>query len=149
MQELGIAEWETIVVALLHDALEDSFLLIPEVFERIFGASVALSLRRLQKEPREGYYERLRTMGTARDLLVKLADRLHNLRTLGECTQEKQCRVVRDTRERIIPLAGRLIEELPDAEKWRGEYLRDEIQKLCNIIPAVAVTSDAIVTAVS
>ena len=131
MKELKIGDWKVIVLGLLYDTLEDSFLMSPWVLEKIFGADVAISVRRLTKEDKEGYLDRLRTFGTSRDLMVKLVDRLHNLRTLSSCSKEKRRKQIAETRTEYLSLADRLIIMLPAEEKWRGIYIKEQIESLC------------------
>jgi GTP diphosphokinase / guanosine-3',5'-bis(diphosphate) 3'-diphosphatase len=111
---------ETIITALLHDTLEDT-LTTPEEIERLFGANVArlvdgvtkLSKIEAQTE-NERAAENLRKFLLAmsddiRVLLVKLADRLHNMRTLHFIkSPDKRRRIARETMEIYAPLAERI-----------------------------------------
>lgn len=115
--ELGLVDWKTLVMALLHDVQEDTFLLSDYRIEVNFGREVAEGVRLLTKDSSE-YLERLRRFATWRVLLVKVADRLHNVRTLGACTPEKITRKVAETQEHYLPLADLLIERAP--KKRRG-----------------------------
>lgn len=130
IKELKVNDWQIIVMALLHDVLEDSHILSPYRIELNFGKEVVVGLKLLTKQPKEGYLRRLKTYGDAKVIMVKLADRLHNVRTLGKCTKEKQERQREETENHYIPLANFLIEKLPKKDKWRGEYLKKEIQKM-------------------
>ncbi|HZG32998.1 bifunctional (p)ppGpp synthetase/guanosine-3',5'-bis(diphosphate) 3'-pyrophosphohydrolase [Sphingopyxis sp. YF1] len=111
---------ETIVTALLHDTLEDT-LTTPEEIERLFGADVGrlvdgvtkLSKIEAQTE-NERAAENLRKFLLAmsddiRVLLVKLADRLHNMRTLHFIKNpDKRRRIARETMDIYAPLAERI-----------------------------------------
>jgi guanosine-3',5'-bis(diphosphate) 3'-pyrophosphohydrolase len=111
---------ETIVTALLHDTLEDT-LTTPEEIERLFGADVGrlvdgvtkLSKIEAQTE-NERAAENLRKFLLAmsddiRVLLVKLADRLHNMRTLHFIKNpEKRRRIAKETMDIYAPLAERI-----------------------------------------
>jgi guanosine-3',5'-bis(diphosphate) 3'-pyrophosphohydrolase len=111
---------ETIVTAILHDTIEDT-LATPEQIEKLFGASVArlvdgvtkLSKIEAQSE-NERAAENLRKFLLAlsddiRVLLVKLADRLHNMRTLHHVpSEEKRRRIARETMDIYAPLAERI-----------------------------------------
>ncbi|HEU0066623.1 MAG TPA: bifunctional (p)ppGpp synthetase/guanosine-3',5'-bis(diphosphate) 3'-pyrophosphohydrolase [Sphingomonas sp.] len=111
---------ETIATAILHDTIEDT-VATPEEIERIFGASVArlvdgvtkLSKIEAQTES-ERAAENLRKFLLAmsddiRVLLVKLADRLHNMRTLHHIAKpEKRRRIARETMDIYAPLAERI-----------------------------------------
>ncbi|XP_059638547.1 probable GTP diphosphokinase RSH3, chloroplastic [Cornus florida] len=115
----------TVVAAgLLHDTLDDSFISYDYIF-RTFGAGVAdlvegvSKLSQLSKLARENdtacktvEADRLHTMflamADARAVLIKLADRLHNMMTLDALPLAKQQRFARETLEIFAPLANRL-----------------------------------------
>ena len=120
---------ETIAAGLLHDVVEDT-IYTSEEMEREFGADVALlvdgvtKLQSLQlgdnsasmdkdKEKLEMQAENLRKMFLAmakdiRVIIIKLADRLHNMRTLKYMKPEKQQRIARETLDIYAPIAQRL-----------------------------------------
>ena len=118
-----LTEWKldasAIQAALLHDVLEDSGIRKQELVER-FGAVVAdlvdgvSKLDRLRFDSNEqAQAESFRKMllAMARDvrvILIKLADRLHNIRTLGAMEAAKQRRIARETLEIYAPIAHRL-----------------------------------------
>ena len=109
----------SVAVGLLHDVIEDT-LTTREVIEDYFGKEVAGLVDGLSKISRipftseaEKQAENFRKMLLAmvddiRVILVKLADRLHNMRTLGALSQDKQERIARETLEIYAPLANRL-----------------------------------------
>ncbi|HVL65510.1 MAG TPA: bifunctional (p)ppGpp synthetase/guanosine-3',5'-bis(diphosphate) 3'-pyrophosphohydrolase [Actinomycetota bacterium] len=115
---LGMDE-STIAAALLHDAVEDTELSLAEV-EEALGYEIAMLIDGVTKLDRirfrsaeQSRAENLRKMiiATASDvrvLLIKLADRLHNMRTLTPLTREKQTIIARETLEIYAPLAHRL-----------------------------------------
>ncbi len=115
---------DTLAAALLHDTVEDTELTIEEVEEH-FGAGVARMIDGVTKldrirfgTPEEAQAATIRKMVVAmaqdvRVLLIKLADRLHNLRTIAPLSPEKQERIARETLEVYAPLAHRLgVQEL-------------------------------------
>jgi guanosine-3',5'-bis(diphosphate) 3'-pyrophosphohydrolase len=117
------ADWkldaQAIMAALLHDVMEDQDVKKDELIER-FGAPVAALVDGLSKLDKiefqsqiDAQAENFRKMllAMARDvrvILVKLADRLHNMRTLGVMAPEKKRRIARETMEVYIPIAHRL-----------------------------------------
>ncbi len=117
------AEWkldaQAIMAALLHDVMEDQDVRKDELIER-FGAPVASLVDGLSKLDKiefqsqiEQQAENFRKMllAMARDvrvILVKLADRLHNMRTLDAMAVDKRRRIARETMEVYVPIAHRL-----------------------------------------
>ncbi len=131
--ELHIHDAEMIIMALLHDLVEDSFIMTEKRLEKNFGRTVALGVRNLSKntvDDREYYWTRLLEVADWRELWVKLADRLHNLRTLDACNAEKQRRKLEETREHIYPLFRRTVTLTPKEDKfiYPLDHLCDQIR---------------------
>ncbi|MFC0253098.1 RelA/SpoT family protein [Massilia consociata] len=117
------AEWkldaQAIMAALLHDVIEDQDVKKDELIER-FGAQVANLVDGLSKLEKiefqsqiEAQAENFRKMLLAmasdvRVILIKLADRLHNMRTMGVMLPAKRRRISRETMEVYVPIAHRL-----------------------------------------
>ncbi len=109
----------TLTAALLHDVVEDTGILKQEISER-FGSSVAelvdgvskLDKIRFQTQAdmqAENFRKMLLAMAQdVRVILIKLADRLHNMRTLEVMSPEKQHRIAQETLEIYAPIAHRL-----------------------------------------
>lgn len=130
LAELGMPV-PTIAAGLLHDTVEDTEV-TPEDLERDFGEEVATlvaGVTKLKQLPRVSHYdgnhrgesstrielakENLRktflAMGDdVRVVLIKLADRLHNMRTLAHLSPDKRTRIAKETLEIYAPLANRL-----------------------------------------
>lgn len=134
IHEFGVTDWRDIVLALLHDIFEDSFLLTERLVERLFGQDVVRDLKLLTKKPKDGYVGRLHRYGNARTLRVKLCDRLHNLRTLHRASKRKQRKQIAETRAKYIPLAELLISKLPSQSRWQGWQLKRELEKMCELL---------------
>ena len=148
------AEWkldaQALMAALLHDAIEDCGVTKPELIER-FGAPVAelvdglTKLEKLEFNTREeNQAESFRKMllAMARDvrvILIKLADRTHNMRTLSDAPREKWARISRETLDIYAPIAHRLglnttyreLQELSfqHLHPWRYATLTKALQK--------------------
>ncbi|MEI8000425.1 MAG: bifunctional (p)ppGpp synthetase/guanosine-3',5'-bis(diphosphate) 3'-pyrophosphohydrolase [Actinomycetes bacterium] len=121
----------TVAGALLHDSVEDTVVTLADV-ERDFGAEVArivdgvTKLDRLQfdsKEAQQAATLRKMLVAMAQDirvLLIKLADRLHNMQTIASLPESKQRRIAQESLDVYAPLAHRLgIAEM----KWQLEDL--------------------------
>jgi guanosine-3',5'-bis(diphosphate) 3'-pyrophosphohydrolase len=138
---------ETLCAALLHDTVEDTSASLDQV-EELFGDSVAqlvdgvtkltgITFQSRDESQAENYRKMMVAMATdLRVILIKLADRLHNMRTLSGLPKQKQIEKARETLEIYAPLAHRLGIH---AIKWELEDLSfqrlhprkyDEIKKL-------------------
>jgi guanosine-3',5'-bis(diphosphate) 3'-pyrophosphohydrolase len=118
LAELGM-DAETIIAAILHDTLEDTGLgpaqIIAEfgdtVMELVDGVTKLDKVRFRSRQEAAAESFRKMLLAMARDLrviLIKLADRLHNMRTLGAMEPEARRRIARETLEIYAPIAQRL-----------------------------------------
>ncbi|AOM41945.1 bifunctional GTP diphosphokinase/guanosine-3',5'-bis pyrophosphate 3'-pyrophosphohydrolase [Xenorhabdus hominickii] len=110
---------ETLMAALLHDVIEDTPATFQDI-EQLFGTAVAGLVEGVSKldklnfrDKKEAQAENFRKMIMAmvqdiRVILIKLADRTHNMRTLGSLRPDKRRRIARETLEIYSPLAHRL-----------------------------------------
>lgn len=116
LAQLG-AETTTLTASLLHDTVEDTDVTLEQV-RREFGEQVSYlvdGVTKLEKvdygaaaEPETFRKMLVATGNDVRVMSIKLADRLHNMRTLGVMRPEKQVRIAKVTRDVLIPLAERL-----------------------------------------
>ena len=106
-----------VIAAFLHDVVEDTDYTIDDI-QQLFGDDVAFLVRVVTKQEKE-HYEMSRQMDNykqmldsihydIRALLVKLADRLHNMRTLNSMRPDKQMKIAGETDYFYAPLANRL-----------------------------------------
>jgi len=127
----------TIVTALLHDTIEDtkstytevSRQFGPEVAELVDGVTKLTNLQMSSTQTQQAENFRKLFMAMSKDLrviLVKLADRLHNMRTIKSMRMEKQAQKARETMEIYAPLAGRM------GMQWMREELEDLSFKVIN-----------------
>lgn len=110
---------KTIAAAILHDVVEDTLFTLDEI-ENMFGEEIALLIDGVTKigqiyfktkEQQQIEAYRKLIIATAKDLrviLIKLADRLHNMRTLKFMREDKRKRIAKETMELYAPLANRL-----------------------------------------
>lgn len=110
---------ETLMAALLHDTIEDTHVTKDDLAD-LFGVDVAELVEGVSKldklkfrDKKEAQAENFRKMMMAmtqdiRVILIKLADRTHNMRTLGALRPDKRRRIARETLEIYAPIANRL-----------------------------------------
>jgi guanosine-3',5'-bis(diphosphate) 3'-pyrophosphohydrolase len=169
---------ETLCAALLHDTVEDTDLTLDQVAEQ-FGAHVAELIDGVTKldlikfgsrEEAQAATIRKLVVALAKDvrvLLIKLADRLHNLRTIWPLPEEKQQRIAKESLEVYAPLAHRLgVQEikhemedrcfailyprkngeisalLEQRAPMREAFLRDVIEKMRELLDSAGIKGD-------
>lgn len=150
--EMGM-DPNTVIAGLLHDVVEDGDGITVDMLRQTFGNDIAEMVDGVTKltktgksdivSKEEAQAENLRKMFLAiakdvRVVIIKLADRLHNMRTLEYCTPEKQQRKARETLDVYAPLADRFgmgaikceLEDLCFRYIWPEEYreLKAEIE---------------------
>ncbi len=133
----------TIVAAVLHDTVEDTAATVDEI-KGLFGEEIAQLVDGLTKLKKLDFVSRQATQGEnfrklllavtqdVRVLLVKLADRLHNMRTLEHMRDDKRRRIAEETVEIYAPLAGRMgMQELrEELEELAFLHINPEAHKL-------------------
>ena len=154
-----LEEWhmdeDTIIAGILHDTVEDTNLTLDDI-RKEFGESVAFLVNGVTKistarngmrdidtylpETKDNFLRLMIALGDdIRVLIIKLADRLHNLRTLSALPPDKQRKIAKESLEVFAPLAdrlnmGRLRVEMSDlafkyVDPKRYDYLKDLISK--------------------
>ncbi|HEX6129233.1 MAG TPA: bifunctional (p)ppGpp synthetase/guanosine-3',5'-bis(diphosphate) 3'-pyrophosphohydrolase, partial [Candidatus Limnocylindria bacterium] len=170
---------ETLAAALLHDVPEDTELSLADI-EKRFGREVARlvdgvtklskfgSARSMEEQQAENIRKMFMAMAEdVRVVIIKLADRLHNMRTLQYLASDKQQRIARQTMEIYAPLAHRLgmwqvkweledlsfkylepdkyrqmVEMLTDRRKVRESFVSKSIQILRKELAKVGISAD-------
>ena len=116
-EEMGLGPI-SVICALLHDTVEDTHITLEDI-EDIFGTKVRLIIDGLTKIPdvfdenasiqAENFRKMILTISEDfRVVLIKLSDRLHNMRTLGSMKSDKQLKIASETKFLYAPLAHRL-----------------------------------------
>lgn len=130
VEEIGLGV-KSVVAALLHDVVEDTEYTVEDI-ERIFGTKIATMVDGLTKmsgvfnadtSAQAEYFRKvlLTLSDDVRVILIKIADRLHNMRTLGYMPRNKQIKITGETIHLFAPLAYRL-----------GLYpIKSELEDLC------------------
>lgn len=133
MDEMKIMDRDMIITALLHDSVEDTQDLTPELLEHCFGSEVVNMIKLLSKVPKEGYLDRLSGCHNWKVLAVKACDRLDNLRSLmvPGTTLEFQKRQIAETKDKYFPIFDKLVNTLaPPGYQEKVLPIRDEIRRL-------------------
>lgn len=131
MDEAKCMREEMIVAALLHDSIEDTRDLTPELIEHTFGTDVCCLIKTLSKTPSEGYVERLQMCQDWRPLALKACDRLDNLRSLlvEGISPEFVIKQTKETMDKYYPIFDKLLELTPKPYLQGISLIRDEIRK--------------------
>lgn len=139
IDEMKIFDAEMIMAALMHDMLEDNFLMSSRRIQLIFGDRVMALVVVLTKPKKcckafKSDHERhqfyfIKIYGSPVDAkIIKLPDRLHNLRTLQHCAEEKRLRKIEETIKVYLPL----IEDVAASRPEIADFFRREFDKALN-----------------
>lgn len=113
VEEFGVRDADTIIIGLLHDALEDTFV-SENIIEKVFGNSILQDIQRLSKcsvlihektgeiaKKKKSDY--VKNLAGERVIAVKAADRLHNLRTIQPWKKIRKVRYLQETKDDLVP----------------------------------------------
>ena len=132
MDEMKIMDRDMIIAALLHDSLEDTHDLTPELLEHCFGARVVHIVKMLSKVPKVGYIDRLAACYEWEILAIKACDRLDNLRSLmiPENTYEFKSKQIKETTMYYCGIFDNLVRLAPKHHHKNVLRVVREIKKL-------------------
>jgi len=136
MLECGVYLRNPIVVGLMHDLREDSYILSWWAVEVFFGKDVYRGLREITKEEGKDYYERLNNL-PKKDWwvqLVKLADILHNFRTMVKTSKTFRTRQLEEKCTAYPPLLNALAKNIPRDRRHIVDYLRKELDHASDLV---------------
>ena len=120
---------DTVIASILHDAIEDTRDLRPEMIEHVFGSDVCGIVKVLSKDPKEGYLDRFYVCTDWRPYFVKACDRLDNLRSMSGAPVEFRRKQVTETRDKYFRLFDRMVTLTPEEYRDGTRRLREEIAK--------------------
>ncbi|MBP9826894.1 hypothetical protein KBC99_00245 [Candidatus Saccharibacteria bacterium] len=136
----GVHDYKTICIALLHDMLEDSFIMTPRFIKRAFNREIMFGCKIMSKNDFDkavvgdidaAYYARFCTDANWRVLMAKLVDRIHNLSTMDDMDPVRVARKVDETELYFPALQAKLLEITPaqryEAAQAITDALDDEI----------------------
>ncbi len=149
LEEVPFMDEQLIFIAFLHDVLEDTGLLSVHHLHLVFGRDVAQAVKVLSKNDFEEqvrqqfitreeadslYFGRIAMADTWRATVVKLADRLHNLRTTDGLRASSKRRLVATTEQHVLPLVRVAVKQAPKLKRPRvrqlGKLLEQELSEL-------------------
>jgi (p)ppGpp synthase/HD superfamily hydrolase len=131
IDEAKLLKPEMIISALLHDSLEDTRDITPDMLEHCFGSDVTTIVQLLSKVPKQGYLERLEMCSDWRPYVIKACDRLDNLRSLSspDVTREFRIKQIHETQDHYYPLLQRMVSLTPSEHVYAAELLKKQIEK--------------------
>jgi GTP pyrophosphokinase len=136
MDKLGIFDYDMIIAGLFHDLKEDAYILKDRRIEYVFNAEIQRIVDLVTKpdksddrfktkdEKLDWYFEQI-MKSDWKAKTIKLADRLHNLRTLSACTKEKYDKQIAETKKYFVPM----IEDLRNERPMFARFFRKEFRK--------------------
>ncbi len=139
IEELGITRYKLVIAALLHDVIEDSYVVNRRTIKKLFGKKVARLVRTVTKpkkddprfssdEERHDFYHQQIRNAEVDAMMIKFLDNLNNMRTRFDCTDEKQERKSTESIVHYVPLIPCVTAVYP----IQGQYLQREFAKTLN-----------------
>ena len=114
IDELKIIDPDMVIASLMHDSLEDTDDISDRMLEHLFGKRVAMMVKLLTKEdPKENYYPRLMAHADDATVTIKGCDRLHNLRSMKDCSREFVEKQLDETHDKVFALIDQRMEISP------------------------------------
>lgn len=135
LDELRIFDADLICAALIHDIKEDTHLLDATTIERVFGKDVQLAVNVLTKDssiPKSMYFKRLVSEGNWIALVCKVADRIHNMRTLEDMPQIKIPEQIAESRDEFPAVFQALSRVIPGQYRHCIGMMEALLWELCD-----------------
>jgi len=129
IDEARVKDSGMVIAALLHDGIEDTRDLTPEMIEHVFGADVVRMVKTLSKVPEENYLDRFYECSDWRPFLIKACDRLDNLRSLSHTQPDFQRKQITETKLKYVPLFRHMVNITPDAHKGQVAVIAEQINR--------------------
>lgn len=130
MLECKIFDSDMLVTELLHDTREDTFIFSDGDLGDFFGPQIERSVNLLTKKNHKAYYQQLR-QGTWKDIVDKLVDRLHNLRSLPGAPKKFIAKQLQETVVEYFSLLAVLEKRVPNRHKRLVSFFRSEMLYAC------------------
>jgi (p)ppGpp synthase/HD superfamily hydrolase len=144
-EECSVFDEDVLVIALLHDTVEDTDCSLEEIQDK-FGYDIKEQVRLLTRrngEPFSEYSERLFREGSWRAILVKLADRLNNLRTIVYMPDVRWInKKLNQSRTDILQPLEKCIDKLDSPYEKEMGYLAEEIEKQIEVVRKFLAKAD-------
>ena len=131
IEEVLIIDEAVVIEALLHDSIEDTRLTREEI-SFVCGPEITQGVLLMSKKPKQGFMDRLKTHASWRELAVKCADRIDNLRHMENSPKEFVRKQLTETSEYYFNLSNILVDKAPLAFKKRCTVFEKLIRESWN-----------------
>lgn len=116
LDEAHIIDEACVIEGIFHDSLEDTRLSAEEI-SFVAGPDITKGVLLMSKKPKQGFLERLRIHASWRELVVKIADRIDNIRHLKNSSPEFRAKQLAETRDHYFDLADLLLTKVPEEHR--------------------------------